>query len=193
MRLRLALASHRAVALAALAGFACNATSSEAPGQSPAPRPSSPQVPSPHAELDRLDARSPVPLLPMMANHQKQSMREHLVAVQSITAAASKADFAAIAAASRSIGYSEQRGQRGSHMGAAAPGFRERAPAFHRSADRIGDAARRRDLPGVLDALSTTLAACTGCHASFKQQLVAELANPGAVGAPTPHPTEASH
>jgi DNA-binding MarR family transcriptional regulator len=37
--------------------------------------------------LDRMDTRAPVPLLPMMANHQKQNMRDHLVAVQEIVAA----------------------------------------------------------------------------------------------------------
>nr|MBP9088338.1 hypothetical protein [Kofleriaceae bacterium] len=37
--------------------------------------------------LDQLDTRKPMPLLPMMANHQKQNMREHLEAVQGIMAA----------------------------------------------------------------------------------------------------------
>lgn len=31
--------------------------------------------------LDGMDTRAPVPLLPMMANHQKQNMRAHLQAV----------------------------------------------------------------------------------------------------------------
>jgi hypothetical protein len=143
----------------------------------------------PQAALDRLDARVPVPLLPMMANHQKQSMRDHLVAVQEIVAAAAVDDFDAVAASAKRIGYSEQMGAMCEHMGAAAPGFTEQALAFHRQADAISAAARRRDGKAVLGALSATMATCTGCHATFKQQVVDE-ATFAAVGAPAPqhHP-----
>ena len=123
--------------------------------------------------LDRLDTRAPVPLLPMMANHQKQNMREHLAAVQAIIGAAATGDFAAIEQSSTRIGYSEQMGQMCAHMGAGAPGFTENALAFHHTADKIGEAARQRDLTGVLASLSATLTACTTCHAAFKQQIVA--------------------
>ncbi len=51
---------------------------------------------SPGVVLDELDARAPIPLLPMMANHQKENMRDHLVAVQEIVAALASNDFAAI-------------------------------------------------------------------------------------------------
>ena len=34
-----------------------------------------------HASLEEMDTRVAVPLLPMMANHQKQNMRDHLLAV----------------------------------------------------------------------------------------------------------------
>jgi cytochrome c556 len=114
----------------------------------------------------------------MMAHHQKQNMRDHLAAVQAIIAAAGTGDFASVEKAAGSIGYSEQMGQMCKHMGAGAPGFTDRALAFHHSADTIGDAARARDMSGVLIALSTTLGTCTGCHSSFKQQVVAELPLP---------------
>jgi hypothetical protein len=126
-------------------------------------------------ELDRLDPRAPVPLLPMMANHQKQNMREHLAAVQQIVAAAGVSDFSAIEDAARRIGYSEPMAQMCNHLGAAAPGFTDRALAFHHTADRIASAAREHDLPAVLRALGETLSSCTGCHAAFKQQIVAAL------------------
>src|SRR3990170_5823543 len=77
--------------------------------------------------LDRMDTRAPVPLLPMMANHQKQNMRDHLVAVQEIVAAIAQGDFAGIERAVGRIGYSEQVGQMCEHMGAGAPGFTEMA------------------------------------------------------------------
>jgi hypothetical protein len=130
---------------------------------------------TPQAALDRLDTRAPVPLLPMMANHQKQNMREHLVAVQEIVAGVGSNDYAAIETASKRIGFSEQMGQMCSHMGAGAPGFTEQALAFHHTADKIGDAARTHDMKAVLSALSATMSACTGCHATYKQQLVSEM------------------
>jgi len=148
--------------------------------QAPTPPPSA-AVQASHAslleELDRLDQRKPLPLLPMMANHQKQSMRDHLTVVQEVVSATATRDFAKVAHAAQRMGYSEAMGQMCEHMGAGAPGFSEQALAFHHSADRIVDAARREDSVAVLGALSQTLAACTACHASYKQKLVDKLAN----------------
>ena len=127
-------------------------------------------------ELDRLDQRKPLPLLPMMANHQKQSMREHLAAVQEVVSASATRDFGKVAQAAQRMGYSETMAQRCEHMGAGAVGFTEQALAFHHSADKIAAAAQREDLPAVLGALSETLATCTACHASYKQSVVAKLA-----------------
>lgn len=125
--------------------------------------------------LDAFDQRQPLPLLPMMAHHQKQSMRDHLVAVQQITAASAERDFARVLRAARRIAYSEQMGRMCEHMGAAAPGFTEQALAFHRAADAIVEAAERQDTTAVLQALGSTLARCTACHETYKQQVVQTL------------------
>ena len=138
-----------------------------------APTPEPPAAP-PTAMLDAMDTRVPVPLLPMMANHQKENMRAHLAAVQEIVAAVGKKDFAAISRAVTSIGYSGQMGQMCNHMGAGAPGFTEQALKFHHTADKVGESARQHDMQGVLAALGDTLATCTGCHATFKQRIVDE-------------------
>jgi cytochrome c556 len=45
-------------------------------------------------------------------------------------------------------------------------------------ADTIGNAARQHDMQAVLRALSDTLSSCAGCHATFKQQVVAVLPAP---------------
>ncbi|WP_170319814.1 cytochrome c [Polyangium spumosum] len=124
--------------------------------------------------LDGMDVRKPVPLLPMMANHQKQNMRDHLVAVQEIIVAAASNDFAGVERAASRIGSSEQMGRMCSHMGAAAPGFTDQALAFHRTADTVAEAARKGDKDAVMSALGRTLATCTGCHAAWKQQVVDE-------------------
>jgi hypothetical protein len=133
--------------------------------------------PSAREELDRLDERRPVPLLPMMAQHQKENMREHLEAVQGVVAAAAVSDFDQIVVAARRMGFSETMGRMCEHMGAAAPGFTERALSFHHTADEIAVAATKRDGAAVLAALSLTLKACTSCHATYKQQLVSNLSD----------------
>jgi len=136
--------------------------------------PATPAVTSAPDALDRMDTRAPVPLLPMMANHQKQNMRDHLVAVQEIVAALATDDFPSIERAAGRIGFSEQMGQMCTHMGAGAPGFTEQALNFHHTADRITAAAHDRDRARVLTELGATLQTCTSCHAAWKQQVVDE-------------------
>lgn len=133
-----------------------------------------PVAPSAAEVLDGLDQRKAVPLLPMMANHQKQSMREHLVAVQQIVNALANEDFAAVEQAAEKIGFSEQMGRMCTHMGSGAPGFAEQALGFHQTADHIAVAAREHDSKRVLRELSTTLQTCTSCHAEWKQQVVSD-------------------
>lgn len=135
-----------------------------------------PAAPPPHPveALNAMDTRRPVPLLPMMANHQKQNMRDHLVAVQEVVAALAADDLAAARRASQRIGFSEQMGRMCSHMGMGAPGFTAQATNFHRTADRIGAAAQAGDRLGVLRALNETLLTCTGCHAAWRQEVVSE-------------------
>ena len=154
---------------------ACSGESPTAPSASASavagPAPSA----APAADaLDALDARAPLPLLPMMAQHQKQNMRDHLVAVQEIVAALAKSDFAAVEQAARRIGSSESMHRMCSHMGAGAPGFTEQALAFHDTADGIAAAALDQAPDRVLAELSSTLAACTSCHAAWKQKVVDE-------------------
>ena len=144
--------------------------------------------PSANEALDRMDPRAPVPLLPMMAAHQRQSMRDHLVAIQEIVAALSTDDYPAVERAAGRIGFSEQMGQMCTHMGAGAPGFTAQALNFHHTADRIGPAARDRDRARVLTELAATLQTCTSCHAVWKQQVVDEPTWRRLTSAPPPTP-----
>jgi hypothetical protein len=128
-------------------------------------------------ELERLDKRKPVPLSPMMANHQKQNMREHLEAVQGIVSSLSRDDFAGVEKAAKTMGYSEEMKQMCTHMGAGAPGFTDTAINFHKTADTIAEAARFKNRAAVLQALDATLKTCTGCHVQFRQQIVDEGSN----------------
>ena len=129
-------------------------------------------VESPQAAIDRLDSRQPVPLLPMMAEHQKRTMRDHLVAVQEMTAALAIGDFAGVERAAERVGTSQQMKRMCEHLGAHAPGFTDLALTFHETADTIIAAAKQADRDGVLSALHSTLAKCTACHSTYKQQVV---------------------
>jgi len=166
--------TRKSLLLSASIAFLCGC-SRDRPPPPPPPAASAPVAgkgSAPGELLDRMDTRAPVPLVPMMANHQKQNMRDHLAAVQEIVAAVAANDFPAIEKAAGRIGYSEQMGMMCQHMGAGAPGFTEAALRFHHTADTIAEAARQKDAQGVLAALTATLSTCTNCHAAFKQQVV---------------------
>ena len=48
------------------------------------------------------------------------------------------------------------------------------ALSFHRTADLIAEAARAKDVTGVLQTTAATVSVCTGCHETYKQQVVDE-------------------
>jgi cytochrome c556 len=120
------------------------------------------------------DARTPLPLLATMAEHQKRNMRDHLAAVHAIVGAIGRDDMGGVATAARRLGSSDAMVRTCEHMGAAAPGFTAMALDFHRTADGVGEAARRGDRAGVVAALERTLHACVGCHAAYRQDVVDE-------------------
>lgn len=134
--------------------------------------PGEPRAEDASAELAALDPRRPVPLLPMMAWHQKQSMMQHLVVIQQIVAATAKEDWDAVAAAAQGIEASESERRTCQHMGAGAEGFVELALDFHDRATAIGKAAQAHDSAAVLSATANTLQACTTCHAAYRQEVL---------------------
>jgi len=174
--------NHRIAVAGAFTFFLWAGCQKTAPIKPPGERPATPS-----SALDQLDTRVPVPLLPMMANHQKQNMRDHLEAVQAIVLALATDDFAAVEQATKRIGYSEAMGQMCQHMGAGAPGFTEQALKFHHTADTIAVAARKGSRAGVLDALAATLQTCAACHATFKQKVVDESAFAALTSQRPPH------
>jgi Cytochrome C' len=160
-----------ALVLGLLVVTSCKGVASSAPAGAPRVFSDSPPA---RPLLDEMDPRIAVPLLPIMAHHQKQNMRDHLLAVQEIVLAAGREDFSGVEKAASRVGFSPQMGQMCAHMGAAARGFTEQAVAFHHTADSIGVAARRHDRVAVMTALGKTLQACTGCHETYRQQVVDE-------------------
>ncbi len=155
--------------------LACERRASDAVTPASAPQSATapaPEAPSAWEALAAMDPRQPVPLQPMMAWHQKQNMQDHLVAIQQITDGLAREDWALIERASARIGSSPQMKMQCEHMGAGAPGFTPLALDFHRRADAVGEAAKARDAGAVLQATAHTLAACTSCHAAYKQDVV---------------------
>lgn len=137
----------------------------------PDPHPAA-EAADPRVELAKLDTRTPVPLLPRMAWHQKRSMMEHLEAIQGIHEGLAADDFEAVATAASAIASSPSMQMQCEHMGAGAEGFTALALDFHQRADAIVEAARRQDRSAVLEATASTLAACTSCHATYRQDVV---------------------
>jgi cytochrome c556 len=135
------------------------------------------------------DTRAPLPLTATMANHQKQEMRDHLRVVQEVTTALAKDDFDAVAKSAARIGWSEQQAQMCKHMGAGAVGFAEVGEHFHKTADTIAEAAKRRDHAGVVAAVGATLQTCVGCHEAFRQDIVDEPTFTKMTGSPAMDPS----
>ncbi len=150
---------------------ATSPSAASAPTTAPSPPTSHPTLVA-LGSLDALDSRKPVPLIPMMAHHQKQNMRDHLLAVQEIVTALAVDDFAAAEKAAVRIASSDQMAQMCTHMGAGAPGFTDQALAFHKTADGVLAAAKAKDKKAALQTLGATLATCTACHDAWKQEVV---------------------
>jgi hypothetical protein len=138
--------------------------------------PARPVTAHPADALASLDPRTPVPLLPPMALHQKQNMQDHLLVVQQITDGLAREDWPAIEAAAGRFASSPEMQMQCEHMGMGADGFTERALDFHRRADGIAAAAKEKDAAKILAATATTLEACTSCHATYRQDVVTDAA-----------------
>lgn len=137
-----------------------------------APEPANPETAN--AALARLDPRTPVPLTPMMAWHQKQNMMEHLEAIAGVVQGLAQEDWSRVETSAAKIQSSPQMEQMCNHMGAGAEGFTALALSFHRGADGIVRSAREQDAAATLAATAATLQLCTGCHSHYRQEVVTE-------------------
>jgi hypothetical protein len=88
-------------------------------------------------------------------------------------------DYAAIAKAGGHIGghnevSPEQRAQIMQILGKDMPRFKAQDHAAHEAALAMSAAARKQDMPGVLQAYSKVQQACVGCHTAFRGRLKAK-------------------
>ena len=128
------------------------------------------------AAYKQLDQRTPVPLKPMMAWHQKQNMMGHLVTIERIVDGVAAENWEQVAKAAAEIGSSPKMKKMCMMMGKGAAGFGQMGLEFHRRADLIGEAAKTQDSKAVLRATASTLQACASCHAAYRQEIVSPSA-----------------
>ena len=120
------------------------------------------------------DSRTHVELPPMMQEHMMSNMRDHLLALQTITQqlANQKYDEAADIAEKR-LGMSSLESHGASHMGKFMPKeMGAIGTSMHRAASRFAITARDADVDGGLEkafgALSEVMGQCVACHAGYK-------------------------
>ena len=123
-----------------------------------------------------LDARERVAFPPELVEHTLANMRDHLLALQQIN------DALAAGETEQAGRIAEQRlgmSSLGLHGAAEVekfmpPGMQEAGTAMHKAASRFAIAAQDAGVTGelkpALKALGETMAACVGCHASYRLQ-----------------------
>ena len=106
----------------------------------------------------------------MMREHMLANMRDHLLALQQITAALAGGDYDRAAdVAERRLGMSSLEGHGAAHLARfMPPGMAASGTAMHRAASRFALAARDADVDGGLApafaALSGVMEQCVACH-----------------------------
>ena len=99
-------------------------------------------------------------------------MRDHLMVVQEIIQALSVQDSAAVEKSASRISASNQMHKMCEMFGKGSEGFSEMGKGFHTTADSIIAAAKTKDTEATLKALSNTIARCTACHATYRQDVM---------------------
>jgi len=120
------------------------------------------------------DKRIHVNFPPMMQEHMMANMRDHLLAIQTITQQLSKQQFDAAAdTAEQRLGMSSMNTHGSSHMGKLMP--KEMAVIgsnMHHAASQFSLAAKDAEIDGGLakafGALSEVMQQCVACHSAYK-------------------------
>jgi len=120
------------------------------------------------------DTRIHVVFPPMMQEHMMTNMRDHLLALQTITEQLSLQQFdAAASTAEHRLGMSAMDSHGSSHMGKMMPkGMAVIGTNMHHAASRFALAAKDAEIDGGLEkafgALSEVMQQCVACHAAYK-------------------------
>ena len=120
------------------------------------------------------DSRELVELPDMMRDHMLHNMRDHLLALQTITRQLSLGEYTAAAdTAEQRLGMSSLQSHGAAHMAPFMPeGMQATGTAMHRAASRFALAARNAEVDGGLEkafgALSEVMGQCVACHSGYR-------------------------
>jgi hypothetical protein len=120
------------------------------------------------------DTRQPVELPPLMQAHMLANMRDHLVALQTITRQLAEGQYEAAAeTAENRLGMSAMQAHGAARMAPFMPEpMRVIGSAMHHAASRFAIAARDAEVTGDLGAafgaLSQVMQQCVACHEGFR-------------------------
>jgi cytochrome c556 len=120
------------------------------------------------------DDRQLVELPEMMREHMMHNMRDHLLALQTITRQLSEGEYAEAAdTAEQRLGMSSLESHGAAHLAKFMPErMQATGTAMHRSASRFALAARNAEVDGGLEkafgALSEVMAQCVACHSAYR-------------------------
>lgn len=118
------------------------------------------------AHASAADTRRTLDVPDAMKEHQKQNMREHLRAVQQVTALMAHEEWdQAAGVAHAQLGLTDEMRRMCSMFG---PEFMAMGLEFHESGDRLGEALKTKDRHKAQAALAETLEKCVVCHDTFK-------------------------
>ena len=120
------------------------------------------------------DTREPVTMPPMMQEHLRANMRDHLLAVSEILTALAAGQYDRAAdIAERRLGMTSLEAHGARHMAGMMPeGMQAVGTAMHHAASRFAVTAQEvavtGDLPRALGALSEVTQQCVACHAGYR-------------------------
>jgi hypothetical protein len=116
------------------------------------------------------DTRTALDLDPAARKGLKQTMREHLEALQAIVAALGQENYERAAAmAHEELGFPKHHEAMQREQGAALPKkYQELAMAHHQAAEDLAEVIPARKMKPILQLLNQTMKACVDCHRAYK-------------------------
>jgi hypothetical protein len=116
------------------------------------------------------DSRISLNLEPAVQSILKQTMQEHLMALQAIVAALSREDYEkGSAVAHEELGFPKHHEVMQRERGTTFPKkYQELAIAHHQAAEDLAQVISKKEMKPILRQLDQTMKACVDCHRAYK-------------------------
>lgn len=116
------------------------------------------------------DARTALNLAPSVEASLKQSMQEHLQALQAIVAELAQENYGdAAAIAHKELGFPKHHQVMQREHGVSFPKkYQELAIAHHQAAENLAATIATKEMKPILQKLDRTMKACVDCHQAYK-------------------------